>query len=124
MGVPERELAGRVRAVAQHVLSEEEKARDQVLADSRSRLVRIAQSSLARLRSLETLSAGEALALLSPIRLAGSLGLVEGLSLRALNELMVELRLMRLEDPGLDAALAQDRRRAVLVRRRLRGIEV
>lgn len=124
LGAPERELAERVRGVALHLLGEERRAREEILSESRSRLIRSARQNLATLRSVEIISAGEALALLSPIRLAGAVGAVTGCDAAQLNELMVAMRVMRLEDQGRESSLMGDRRRAVLVRRRLRGIEI
>lgn len=124
LGVPERELAGRVRAVADHLLSEERLARQEIVADGRARLIAAARGSLESLRGAETISAGEALARLSPIRLAGAVGLIAGCSARELNELMVAMRVMRLDARDGDTSLMADRRRAVLVRRRLRGVEI
>jgi len=124
LGAPERELAERVRAVAEHLLSEERKARDDILSDERTRLISAVRKSLERLRSAETVSAQEALALLSPIRLAGPAGVVSGCSAKELNELMVAMRVMRLGEPGERSGVMADRRRAVLVRRRLRGVQI
>jgi protein arginine kinase len=124
LGAPEREFAERVRGVAMHLLGEERKARDEILSDGTGKLNRAARQSLVKLRDVETVSAGEALALLSPIRLAAAVGAINGLSVRDINELMVVLRVMRLDEPAAYASMRADRQRAVLVRRRLRGIEL
>jgi protein arginine kinase len=124
LGAPEREFAERVRGVAMYLLEAERLAREEILSEGRIRLVRSARQSLVKLRGAEVVTAGEALSLLSPIRLAGALGAMQGFSARELNELMVALRVMRIDDSGPYASLKADRRRAVLVRRRLRGIEV
>jgi protein arginine kinase len=124
LGFPERELVERVRAVADHLLGEERVAREEILSDSRGKLVRTARQSLDRLRNAETITAGAALSLISPIRLAGAVRAIEGCSPGLLNELMVDMRVMRLEEPGIEVSTREDRRRAVLVRRRLRGIEI
>lgn len=124
LGAPERELAERVRAVAEHLLGEERRAREEILSEKRITLIRAARESLSRLRAAETVTAGDALALLSPIRLAGALGAVESCSAKELNELMVALRVMRIEEPARYPSTVGDRRRAVLVRRHLRGIEI
>lgn len=125
LGAPERELAERVRGVAVHLLGEERRAREQLLAESRALLTRTARQNLSALRSLEVISAGDALALLSPIRLAGGVGAVSGYGAKDLNELLVAMRVMCLEGTtGFNSSSIADRRRAVLVRRRLRGVEV
>lgn len=124
LGAPEREYAERVRGVTAHLLEEERRARRMILSDDRGMLVQAAKYSLTKLRNAETVSAGEALALLSPVRLAGAAGAMSGFSVQAMNELMIEMRVMRLEDVGAYASVRADRQRAVLVRRRLRGMEI
>jgi protein arginine kinase len=124
LGAPEREFAERVRGVSCHLLGEERRAREEILSGARMELVMAARQCLQRLRNEETISANEALMLLSPIRLATALDVVKGCSTRLLNELMVAMRLMRTDESGRYSSLLADRRRAVLVRRRLRGIEV
>jgi protein arginine kinase len=124
LGIPERELAERVRGVALHLLGEERRARQEIMSDRRAGLERAARQSLARLRRAETVSAGEALALLSPIRLAGAAGAINGCSAKDLNELMVAMRVMCLQDGSVYDLAHADRRRAALVRRRLRAIKI
>lgn len=124
MGAPEREFAERVRGVAAHLLEEERRAREEIVSDGRGRLVQAARQSLTKLRNAETVSAGEALAHLSPIRLAGAVGAISGFSARSINELMIDMRVMRMEEPGAYASVKADRTRAVLVRRRLKGMEI
>ncbi len=124
LGATEREYVERVRAVSEHILGEERNAREEVMCKNRMQLLMAARGSMARLRAAETVSAGEAMKLLSPIRLASALGLVESITTRLLNELMVAMRVMRVQTPDDYASRMDDRRRAVLVRRRLRGIEI
>jgi protein arginine kinase len=124
LGAPEREFAERVRGVSHHLLGEERRAREDILSDRRMELIMAARQSLTKLRGAETVSAGDALRLISPIRLAEATGLMNRCTAKDLNELMVAMRVMRIEDPGQYPLLIGDRRRAVLVRRRIRGMEV
>lgn len=124
LGAPEREFAERVRGVSCHLLGEERRAREEILSNKRIELVMTVRQSLQRLRNTETVTANDALALLSSIRLATAAEIVRGCSMKTLNELMVAMRLMRTEELGRYSSLMADRRRAVLVRRSLRGIEV
>jgi protein arginine kinase len=124
LGAPEREFAERVRAVSVHLLGEERNAREEILADKRSALVAAARESLKRLRNAETIDAGDALRLLSPIRLAGALGCADGCSAKELNELLVAMRVMYVEDVAKHSSITVDRKRAVLIRRRIRGIQL
>ncbi|MEN6372441.1 MAG: ATP--guanido phosphotransferase [Armatimonadota bacterium] len=124
LGAPERELAERVRGVSVHLLAEERNAREVILSLGRMKLVMAARQSLARLRNAEVITAGEALRLLSPIRLAGALDCVDGCSAKELNELLVAMRVMHVEDGSRYSSIAVDRKRAVLIRRRIRGIQL
>lgn len=124
LGIPEKELVERIGAVSSHILGQERAAREEIMAGQRMELIMAARHNLTKFRNAETISAGDALRLLSPIRLAGALGLTEGCSARNLNELMVAMRVMRIDDPGPYSSATADRRRAVLIRRRLRGMEV
>ncbi|HPP74358.1 MAG TPA: ATP--guanido phosphotransferase [Armatimonadota bacterium] len=124
LGVPERELAERVKGVSNHLLGEERRAREEILSERPMDLVMAARQNLAKLRSAETVSPNEALKLLSPIRFAAAAGMVKGCGSKDLNELMVAMRLIRVEEPGRYTSIIADRRRAVLVRRRLRGTDI
>jgi protein arginine kinase len=123
LGAPERELIERVRGVAEHVLSAEKQAREELSADGRAKIVRSARQSLLKIRQAETIAAGDALGLLSPIRLAEAVSAIDGISARALNELMIEMKVTRGEQPVRETASA-DRRRAVHMRRKLRGVDI
>lgn len=124
LGAPEREFAERVRGVSVHLLGEERRAREEILSSRRMELIMSARQCLSRLRNAETITAGAALRLLSPIRLAGALGVADGCSARELNELMVAMRVMQAEDGARFSSVTADRKRAVLIRRRIRGVQI
>ncbi len=123
LGAPERELAERVRGVAEHILIEERRAREELSSDGRAKILRAARANIRKIRGAETISSGDALALLSPIRLAASVARIDGLGAMLLNELMVEMKVVHSGDPSRQATTVADRHRAVHLRRRLRGID-
>jgi protein arginine kinase len=124
LGAPERELVERVRGVAEHVLREERRAREELSADGRAKILRTARATLRKIRAAETISARDALAMLSPIRLVSAVSKIDGLSAQVLNELMVDMKVMHSSDPAQQSSVMADRRRAVHLRRRLRGIDI
>jgi protein arginine kinase len=77
LGLDEREIAERVRSVAGYLLTKERLARKELLGRQRMRVLDNASRSLRTLQSAMSVKPREALALMSPLRLAIALGLVE-----------------------------------------------
>lgn len=96
LGLPEREIVHRVRAVAQHLIGEERRARQMLAESSRKKCAERALQSLESLRRMKSVGAVEALALLSPIRLAAAMGIAQGGNPRLFNELLISMGIGRL----------------------------
>jgi len=124
LGAPEMEFAERVGAVADYLVAEERNARNDLLEAGALRVIRAAQKSIKLIREAEKLNAKDALSLLSPLRVAVCGGLVDGIKLSDLNELMITLGIMRLETPNERELEQSDRRRAVMLRRAIRNVIV
>jgi protein arginine kinase len=92
LGVSEREIVERVRAVTQYLVAEERLARKELLSEERSRLLDIAGQSLKTLKGAMSVRPEEAIALMSPVRLAAALGLIEGCTGAMLNELLIGMQ--------------------------------
>ena len=96
LGLPEEEVVHRVRAVAEYLIGEERRSRG-YLSDERPReCAERARESLRTLRRTKSIDAVTALGLLSPIRLAAAIGIVEGVGVGAFNELLVTMGIGRL----------------------------
>jgi len=93
LGLEEKEIVGRVKAVAGYLLEEERRARSLALEEQGPRLAAMVRESLKVLFAARSISAGEALRLLSPIRVACSAAAVGGVSLQALNRVLAAMKL-------------------------------
>lgn len=92
LGISEKEIVERVRAVVQYLLDEERLARKELLNEDRSRLLDATQRSLKILKSAMSVKPQEAVTLMSPIRLAAALGLMENCTGAVLNELLLGMQ--------------------------------
>ncbi|MHB9038277.1 MAG: ATP--guanido phosphotransferase [Armatimonadota bacterium] len=113
LGVSEREIVERVRAVARYLLAEEMLARKELLSEERSRLLGIAGRALSTLKSAMSVRPEEAIALMSPVRLAAALGLAENCTGALLNELLIGMQVGAGDDSGASIE------RASLLRKKL-----
>ena len=96
LGLPEREIAHRVRGVADYLIGEERRARQQLADEQYDECAQRAADRLETLRKRKVVGAAEALQLLSPIRLAAAIGIVENGSVRLFNELLISMGVGRL----------------------------
>jgi protein arginine kinase len=92
LGLSEKDIVQRVSSVAQYLLGEERVARKELLDDQRNRLVEQACKALGVLQYARSIAPEKAITLMSPLRLAAAVGLVENCSVRLLNELLVGMR--------------------------------
>lgn len=92
LGLTETEIAEKVRAVAQYLLSEERTARKELISDERKRMVDSASRSLRALQSSIGLKAEDAITLMSSVRLAAEEGLVGDCPASLLNKLLAGMR--------------------------------
>ncbi|MCE5315279.1 MAG: ATP--guanido phosphotransferase [Armatimonadota bacterium] len=92
LGLNEREIVERVRSVAGYLLAEERLARKELLSEQRSLLLETASRALSTLKSAMSVKPEDAIALMSPVRLASSLGLMENCTGALLNELLAGMQ--------------------------------
>lgn len=113
LGLSEQEVVQRVSSVAKYLLSEERLARKELLSEERNRLMESADKALGALKYVRSIAPEKAIMLLSPIRLAVGVGLVDSCPIRTLNELLAGMRVGAVDDPQARID------RAELVRRKL-----
>lgn len=118
LGLTESEIVKRVRSVAQYLLEEERSARKELIGEERNRLMEKASRSLAKLQNARAVRSGEAITLISPLRLAGALGLVENGSAALFDELLVGSGLAAGDEP------AANMERAEFLRNRLGEVHI
>lgn len=117
LGISEREIVQRVSSVAKYLLSEERVARKELLGDQRNRLLEAAGRSLSVLKHVRSITAEKAIMLMSPLRLAAALALVDNCPANRLNRLLAGMRVGAIDDP-------QSRiNRGELVRKELAGVD-
>lgn len=92
LGLSETEIVRKVRTVAQYLLGEERLARKELLGGGRKSLVDSASKALQTLQGRLSVPVEEALRLMSPIRLASSLGLVGSCPPSLMNSLLAGMR--------------------------------
>ena len=107
LGISEKDIVSRVSSVARYLLGEERLARKELLCDGRNRLIGKAQEALAKLKSITMVSPRDALAILSPVRLAAELELVDNCSRATFNELLMGMRAGAENDPKTGSARAE-----------------
>jgi len=110
LGISEEELVQRVRAVADYLLGEERRVRKELLSKDRKRLIGNAERSLKRLSHVMAVRSEDAIAELSSIRLAASLGLMLDCPLRLLNEILVCMRVGSGNEPAANIERAGELR--------------
>ncbi len=118
LGVGEEEIVQKVRAVAEYLLGSERSARKELLESEQNRILDAAGRSLAVAQGSRSLAAADALWHLSVLRLAGSVGVLEGFTPEEANRALVALQAGK--GDGLDARL----RRASVVRRSLASAHI
>ena len=92
LGISEREIVQRVSSVAKYLLGEERVARKELLSDQRNRLIEGADRSLGALKYVRSITPEKAIMLMSPLRLAAGLGLVNNCPVSLLNRLLSGMR--------------------------------
>jgi protein arginine kinase len=99
IGFSEKEIACRVRAAAEHLISRERTARRRLAVDKSSELGNVLEGARNRLIEAHAVGGRESVNLLSLLRLGGAVGLAGGISPKTFNELVVSAR-MRLPSSG------------------------
>ena len=116
LGLPESEIVERVRSVAQYLLGEERRAREELMDDGGKRPAEEAKRALAKLSGLMSVRSAEALGLISRVRLAAAVGLVDRCDVSLANELIVGVGAAAGDEP---AACIE---RAAVLRRKVRSV--
>lgn len=98
LGINEQEIVQRVRSVTRYLLEEERRARKELDGPGLNRLLEKASVNLDRLKSKMAITAEEAIAFISPVRLAFELDMVEGATRQKFNELLVGIRVAAGQD--------------------------
>lgn len=107
LGISEKDIVSRVSSVARYLLGEERRARKELLDNERNRLIERARLALEELKKVSTVSPRDALAILSPVRLAADLDLVKNCSRATFNELLVGMRAGAVNDPKAGSIRAE-----------------
>jgi len=118
LGMPEGEIVEKVRSVVEYLLGEERLARKELLRLERKRLTEGALRAARTLSGAMSIKTGEALALISRLRLAAVMGLVEECPLSLANELLVSIQAAAGDDGGANT------KRATLLRGKAAGVQV
>ena len=123
LGRAEEELIENIERILKEVIHQEQAARDALMTSNRTQLEDRIWRAFGILRHAQTMSSGEALDLLSAVRLGVDLGLMNGLNRTVVNELFLfsqPAHLQKLEGKALTAK-ERDTKRAQLIRSRLGG---
>ena len=126
LGMPETEIIQRVIGVAAHYARKERDSREYLLRSERRAIVGLLRDSFDGIRRADGLSAETSLKCISTLRVGLAIGLVEGITMGDLNDLLVQLRA---GDPALWYASRYVEQqtnggRAVMFRRTLRNAAV
>lgn len=123
LGFSTREIASRVRAVAEHLISREREARKRLASERKEELSDVVERVQAGLATTSALSGRDAMAYLSILRLGAEIGVYDKLSARMFNKLLFAIQLGASDTGGsaLDGAgsLSSDIKRARMVREML-----
>lgn len=119
MGVPEGEIVEKLAAVTQQIMDHEREAQAALLADAPAQVEDKVWRAYGILRHARVLSGKEFMDLLSAVRLGCSLGLIDGLPLGFINQLMIITQPSHLQAESRTTLSPADRdvRRAERVRR-------
>ena len=124
LGRPEEEIVENIERILKEVIHQEQTARDALLANNKMQLEDRIWRAYGLMRHAKTMSSGEALDLLSAVRLGVDLGLMNGnVNRKTVNELFLfsqPAHLQKLEGKTLNAK-ERDTTRAMLIRQRLGG---
>ncbi|MBI2104303.1 MAG: protein arginine kinase [Candidatus Omnitrophica bacterium] len=123
LGRSEEEILENLDRILKEVIHQEQAARESLMTGNRTQLEDRIWRAYGILKHAKTMSSSEALDLLSAVRLGVDLGLMNGLTRKAVNELFIfsqPAHLQKLEGKTLTAK-ERDTKRAYLIRDRLGG---
>ncbi|MBV9852328.1 MAG: hypothetical protein JO250_21910 [Armatimonadetes bacterium] len=122
IGKSERSLSASLNAVVTYLLTEEQDARELLWRGRRSEIESLVSDAQGRLKEAERLSADEAMAILSSLRLGEHLGLGTGMTSRTFNGLLASLRIGThlVAARNAQSIFYEETRRPALIRNKLR----
>lgn len=122
LGLTEEEIISNLDAVTKQIIDREKTERQRLVQSNMIRLEDNAYRSLGILRNARILSSSECLNLISNVRLGVELGIIKGIDLITLNQLMINTQpatLMKIEGGEVDTELRHIKR-AKYVREKLK----
>lgn len=123
LGFSEEEIIDNLEKVNQQIISKEQKARRDLLSNSKNQLEDEAWRAYGILSNMRIISSAEAMELLSKLRFGVELGIIPHPNLGTLNELMLLIQpayLQMLAGKDLDP-FSRDLQRAILIRNKIGG---
>ena len=122
IGLSERQINARLAAVTTFLSTDEQATRELLRRRERSTIEAKAADALAQLKSAERLSAADAMAVLSVLRLGSLLGVATGVDAQVFNELLVSMRIGAQYVAGEKAQYTfyEETRRPALIRNKIR----
>lgn len=126
LGISERETVSRVQDVAETLVQLERNARARLMEQRELHVQDYIRRAVGVLEHAQIISSGEALDLLSGLRLGLEFGIVSGVGMNRFNELMLVTQPGHLQKAAthLLSVDERDAMRARLIRRKLRGLEL
>jgi len=126
LGQNEEEILAGLEKVIQQMIAHEREARKYLVEKRRTKFEDQIWRALGTLKSARVISSGEAVQLLSMLRLGLDLGLVQSLKYAELNSLFLNLQPAHLQKHTGRALGTSDRdvRRAELIREKLKGVSL
>jgi protein arginine kinase len=126
LGINEKETVAHVQDVVETLVTLEENARARLMEQRELHLLDFVNRALGILKYAQIISSGEALDLLSGLRLGLEFGILSGVGIGRLNELMLVTQPGHLQKAAkhLLAVDERDAMRARLIRKKLNGIEL
>ena len=123
IGKSERSLSALLNAVVTYLVTEEQAARELLWRGQRSVIEGHVADAQARLKEAERLSAGEAMSILSMLRLGEHVGLPTGMTSRAFNGLLASMRIgvQLLSGRNAQSIFYEETRRPALIRNKIRA---
>jgi len=120
IGFSEKEIASRVRAAAEHLVSREKEARRRIVSEKKDELADAVEQVRSRINEASVLTARDAVAIVSILRLADEAGLKPGVSPKEFSGLLVSMRLGNSAAGGrATVAMSDDVKRAKLLREKV-----
>jgi len=125
MGQSEEEICNHLQAMTEQIVEQERLLRERLQIDLKYQLEDKVGRALGILSHARMINSTEALALLSDVRLGVDLGILGGIQVNALNQLIVSIRPAHLQKCAAQEmdALQRDIKRAEVIQEQIKGIK-